>query len=139
MIDNNKSLGRVARWIILALYCAVSLFVIAEFSLANTGIDKEHAWMIIKKEIFEENPEGTLVYIYQIPLTAGQEIKSWGRSYTVPDKFDMAWFIFVDDQPGANWEHACRYIFVDQVSGEYHIINSRTPPEQMELMDKIFP
>lgn len=139
MIDHNKSLGRVSRWIILALCCAVSLSVMAEFSLANTGIDKEHAWMIIKKEIFEENPENILVYISQVPLKAGQEIKSWERSYTVPVKFDMAWFIFVDDQPGANWEHACRYIFVDRVSGEYHVIQSRTPPEQMELMDTIFP
>ena len=138
MIDTGKSLKTVSRWIVVAVCCAVSLSVMAEFSLANTGIDKEHAWMIIK-EIFEENPEGALVYISQVPLKAGKEIKGWERSYTVPDKFNTAWFIFVDDQPGANWEHACRYIFVDRVSGEYHVIQSRTPPERLELMDRIFP
>jgi hypothetical protein len=105
----------------------------------NEKITRDQAWEIVKKNIFNGNPENCIVYVSQNVMTKGQEIKSWQQVYTVPSNFPGAWFFFVDDQPGANWGHQCRYIFVDADTGKYHIINALTPPDSMEGMIKIFP
>jgi uncharacterized repeat protein (TIGR02543 family) len=36
----------------------------------------------------------------------------------VPVPFERFWFFFVDDRPGANWNHPCRYVFVAEDGGE---------------------
>jgi len=38
------------------------------------------------------------------------------------------WVFFVDDYPGANWTHPCRYISVDSVSGNYLIYSENQFP-----------
>ncbi|MDY6949869.1 MAG: C13 family peptidase [Thermodesulfobacteriota bacterium] len=40
------------------------------------------------------------------------------------------WLFFVDDNPAANWEHACRFVLVTG-SGEILAVKSTTPPKDM--------
>jgi hypothetical protein len=101
------------------------------------NIDKERAREIVKKEILNDNPGGKEIYMAVDLLTAGEAVKSWNQVYKVPGDFRQAWFFFVDDQPGANWGHACRYIFVDADNGKYKILKSLTPPDSMDRMEKI--
>ncbi len=61
---------------------------------------------------------------------SGARIASWRR----PDQVVVerpSWFFFVDEQPGANWEHAAKYILVDQETGEITSIPSTTPPQEL--------
>ena len=51
-----------------------------------------------------------------------------------------SWFFFVDDMPLANWEHPCRYIFVNVKTGDYELLSKRRPPlEEMEELISFCP
>ena len=108
-------------------------------SVEKKNIDKDRAWEIVKKKILPKDLEGKIIYVSIDLLKAGQSIKSWGHDYKVPENFPQSWFFFVDDQPDANWGHACRYIFVDAGTGKYAVIKASTPPDSMDRMKKIFP
>ena len=47
------------------------------------------------------------------------------KSLTVP--YADYWVFFVDDNPLANWEHPCRYIFVNTDSGNYIVVSEKVP------------
>ncbi|MCK9401003.1 MAG: T9SS type A sorting domain-containing protein [Bacteroidales bacterium] len=44
-----------------------------------------------------------------------------GESVNMP--YSSNWVYFVDDRPFANWAHPCRYIFVNESTGAYQIVN----------------
>ncbi|KFD41608.1 hypothetical protein HY02_03800 [Peptococcaceae bacterium SCADC1_2_3] len=114
------------------------LFLVMGCASGGKTIDKNQSWEIVKKEVLAESLQNKIVYISTEPLKAGQAVKSWKHIYKVPNNLQEAWLFFVDDQPGANWEHACRYIFVDTATGKYKVIKASTPPDSMENMKKIF-
>ena len=37
------------------------------------------------------------------------------------------WAFFIDDEPMANWQHRCRYVFVHE-SGRVSVVSSTAPP-----------
>lgn len=41
-----------------------------------------------------------------------------------------SWFFFIDDNPLANWEHPCRYVFVNVKDGSFEIYNETRPPKR---------
>jgi hypothetical protein len=102
-------------------------------------IDKDQAWKIVKEKILAKEQKDKIVYVSNDLLKSTQAVKSWEHDYKVPGDFQQAWLFFIDDQAGANWQHACRYIFVDAGSGKYTIIKAHTPPDSMEEMKQIFP
>jgi len=139
MKDDNKSLKNIPQWSVFVICFSIMLFVTVGFSLANNMIDKDQAWEIVKKECLGGVLIDKVVYISHEPLNAGEEIRSWNRTYKVPNELEQVWLFFIDDQPEANWEHSCRYIFVDTKNGKYHIIKACAPPENMDRMKKVFP
>ena len=48
-----------------------------------------------------------------------------GKQYKIP--FAGGWFFFVDDCPGHNWAHPCRYVFLAKDLSAYVIIYSKEP------------
>jgi hypothetical protein len=108
-------------------------------SVEKKSIDQDQAWKIVMEKILAKEQKDKIVYVSIDLLKSGQAVKSWGHDYKVPEDYQQAWLFFIDDQPGANWEHACRYIFVDAGSGKYTILKARTPPDSMEKLKKIFP
>lgn len=57
----------------------------------------------------------------------GVKVASW----RVPNRVEVdkdSWFFFVDEQPGANWEHQAKYILVDKISGIVRSFKAKTPP-----------
>jgi hypothetical protein len=127
-------------------YTCTSMVLLC-FILAGAGVSaadkkeitREQAWEIVKKEILKDPLKDKAVYISEHPLKANDTIKSWEKVITVPGNFQRCWLVFVDDQYGANWQHKCRYIFVDTASGKYEVIKSLAPPDSMEGMKQIFP
>ena len=49
---------------------------------------------------------------------------SW---FSVSSPETESWLFFVDDKPMANWDHDCRYVFVD-MNGRVHIHKKSSPP-----------
>ncbi len=67
----------------------------------------------------ETLPEGTVITNYKGPFYALQQAQ---------------WFVMIDDHPGANWEHPCRYVFVDPETGECQFIEATSPPSMLKDM-----
>jgi len=45
---------------------------------------------------------------------------------------NSSWVYFVDEQPFASWSHKCRYLFVNQKSGETTTKSETYPPQDLE-------
>jgi hypothetical protein len=105
----------------------------------NTGqaIDAERAFALVKNRIAAGSFQHHIVYIANEPLPGGSSIPTWGKNIKVPSRYDKAWFLFVDDQPDANWEHACRYFFVSVQTGRFSVVPAKTPPDNWSEMKKI--
>lgn len=45
------------------------------------------------------------------------------------------WLLLVDQMPGANWEHPCKYVFVDRICNESSVctIDTVCPPYEIEM------
>jgi len=43
--------------------------------------------------------------------------------------YNYNWVFFVDDHPNASWAHPCRYIFIDNSTGAFQIVNENQYPE----------
>ena len=46
---------------------------------------------------------------------------------------------FIDDYPYANWEHPCRYSFVNKSKGQVYERKATTPPDNLETWKMITP
>lgn len=67
------------------------------------------------------------IYISSAPVPAGsykKTIQSKIKRLQKPE-----WLVFVDDHPYANWEHGCRFVFIDPSDGSSTIHYGRLPPE----------
>jgi len=131
-------------FIALVCFCLPTATHGATVSESN-AINAEQAWKIVKTDLLKDQAlkdqalKDKAAYISIELLKADDTIKSWEKVYTVPATFQRCWLIFLDDQYGANWQHKCRYIFVDADSGKYVVVESLTPPDSMEGMKQIFP
>jgi len=63
-------------------------------------------------------------------LPAGASIETWHRTALVTPK--AGYVVFIDDMPYANFCHPCRFVFVDEGSGEVEVFASITPPSDVE-------
>ena len=100
--------------------------------------DPEQAFAWAKNRIEAGSFRNYDVFIATQPIQGGSLIPTWGKNIKVPSGYDLAWFLFVDDQPDANWEHACRYFFVSVESGRFAVVPAKTPPDNWSEMKKIY-
>ncbi len=114
-------------------------FLAASVACAGQPLNRQQAWERVKKNLFAAGEIKAAVYVSRTPLAGGSEIRSWIRTFKVPQEMAGAWFFFIDDAPQANWEHPCRYVFVDTATGVLKVINAATPVADPGKMDKIFP
>jgi hypothetical protein len=63
----------------------------------------------------------------------GSRIASWRKPAEITVKRD-SWFLFVDEHPGANWEHPAHYILVDKASGAVETHAVMTPPRELRAL-----
>lgn len=91
---------------------------------------KEAKQIVLKNILIAESWEDVVdkkVYMSSKPFSCAEVmISSWREKISFPYK--KTWFFFIDDHPTTNWEHPCRYIFVDFESSQYEIIQVTSPP-----------
>lgn len=142
--NNRRSLlfGLVVFFIVS---CACLLVTSGSAGCAPTNAGKHRNFDAgrLKKMVIDralpDGPQERTVYVSHQPLPGGSVIESWQSAFTVPESFRRAWFFFIDDDPGANWEHPCRYLFVDADTGKYDIIGAKTPPKKLTDLYQLFP
>ena len=51
--------------------------------------------------------------------------------------YNESYVYFIDDIPAANWEHPCRYCFVNKENGVYNMITQTIYPDNCESLTRI--
>jgi len=76
--------------------------------------------------------ETPVLYVLSHVVAAGQRIESWTE--TVFEATADTWFVFIDLEPSANWEHPAQYLFVAAATGEATVVSSTVPPRNLSEM-----
>lgn len=95
-----------------------------------TKIDRDEAWQLVLKQIFNGQSEGKIIYAQQELIVKRQKLEEIREIYTPKS---TSWFFFVDLMPYQSWGHPCQYIFVDSKTGEIKSIKSDFPPDLGEM------
>jgi hypothetical protein len=93
----------------------------------------EQARRLVIDDILSGDISGKAIYMVKSPIFQGTIARGWKpevETFIMP--YDRGWFFFIDDHPMANWEHPCRYVFIDYEAKEYKVFEAFTPPDVWE-------
>jgi hypothetical protein len=93
----------------------------------SAEINMEQAKIKMVTTLFKGNIGQRGLYANPRLMVKGTRIGSW-REPTKLMVDNDSWFFFVDEQPGANWEHKAQYVLVNKISGEVKNVPVQTPP-----------
>jgi hypothetical protein len=119
---------KVARLLSLGLL-ALGLAVTAQ------AVTRDEAVAITTSQMLGGSLDHVRLFVDPQPLAAGDAVSGWHK--TVLTAPAPGWFVFVDLLPGANYEHPCAYVFVDQTTGELQRFDAMTPPRQLTRLIEI--
>lgn len=94
---------------------------------------KKEAQRLVIEDILSGDISGKAIYMVGSPIPEGTIVRGWKtdvETFVMP--FEKGWFFFIDDHRMANWEHPCRYVFLDYEVKEYQVFRSTTPPTVWE-------
>jgi len=94
------------------------------------GLSLEAARDKVLAEVYQGRLGTRALFAHSMLQAKGSRISGWKK----PDEIVVdrdSWFFFVDEHPGANWEHPARYILVDKATGAVRNIPAKTPPRQL--------
>ena len=109
------------------LFVILTIMMIGVHYRTAAQIDKEHAIEIIKSNLTNEELQDYNILVFP-DLIQGQDF-SLSPYHVLYSKFDISWLFFIDMYPTAQWDHDCKYIFVDQQTGDFTTINFKIPPQ----------
>jgi hypothetical protein len=89
----------------------------------------EKAKGMVIDDILSGDISGKAIHMVKSPISKGTMVKGWKadvETFAMP--YEKGWFFFIDDHHMANWEHPCRYVFVDYQAEEAKVFQATTPP-----------
>lgn len=106
--------------LILATICLSSMLSMAQFS-------RQQADNLVLNQVLSGQLSKVDVYSPADIQTGQNTIMQYDNSVlNLP--YPSNWVFFIDDLPFANWNHPCRYVFINTSDGNYAIINSNKYP-----------
>ncbi len=95
---------------------------------AAAAMTPQEAGGLVIERVLDNVTDAKRVYVYPESFTGG-EVEFWHNTVTLPDT--PGYFVFVDDYPAANWEHAARAFFVAD-DGRITTWDVSTPPRYLQ-------
>jgi hypothetical protein len=112
--------------ILKALFVVVFMCTLSSVSTAQIG--KDDAIEILCDDILMTTEDDEVAaYMLPITLNPGDEVISEDSSVTVTVPA-ASWFVYVDDEPCAFFEHPVRYVLIDAATGADSIAQADWPP-----------
>ncbi len=104
--------------------------------LASPGtLERDAVLDLVVNRVLDGRLDGKRVYIKPEMLEAGTPVFAWkAHVFTAPS---TGWLVFIDDYAQANFEHECRYVFVDAGSHDISIHRAMTPPVDLETFHEM--
>lgn len=95
--------------------------LIVIFISSYSQISRNEAYELLKQTIFNGAIDSVEILASQTPLQPLYQIRT--NDTFVPSPSYESWFFFVDENPGADWWHPCKYVFISTVSGNITVTN----------------
>lgn len=121
--------------IIMRKIFTLLLFICLAYGLqANQQkkITKDEAWKIILNDVLESDTSYTEVYVSKFVISSNDTINTM-LSYDISPDFD-SWFFFIDENPSQNWNHQCKYIYLN-INNGFYIEKEMICPPDLDKMD----
>lgn len=115
LIFNLSTMKKVFLFLILIFTATCNVFS------QNVSLTREQAWDILKHGVLKDRLNSVNVSVMDTMVAPNSLIKTFLKEESSPNF--SSWFFFVDDEPFESWEHDCRYVFVNVMTGEYEIRN----------------
>jgi hypothetical protein len=80
---------------------------------AIPGISKPDAVALVIAKYLPVSTTGKTLSVSDEPVAAGSTVVLFPGDEPIIAPDYPAWLVLIDDNPGANWGHACRYVFVN--------------------------
>jgi hypothetical protein len=100
------------------------------------SLDKAKQLMV--KKLYRGRLGKRALFANPIHKTKGARIASWRSPNKITIQKD-SWFFFVDEQPGANWEHKASYVVVERATGKMKKVAAMSPPVEVMRMKGLNP
>ncbi len=115
--------------ILTLLFLFPSIFFTPANSIADNGISRDDAVKRVKELLQKDNEKS---YKYYTSKTILKDTVAYGKNLQ-----GEYWMVFVDEMPGANWEHPCKYVFVNVEAdkNQNYVVDAVMPPCGMELAE----
>lgn len=116
---------------VFTLTSVVFLFINYSFSQSVSSHEA-------KSRLFTKALNGDLgeIYIYQsnsvIQKTSDDSTLLLGDGKEIVYPYEYNWVFFLDDEPLADWNHSCRYFFVNAMTSRYSFDSSDCYPKYLE-------
>jgi len=81
--------------------------------------------VVLKTILRQQKPKAHVTGRPQLVNATGVKLRNWQGPLTPP--WEKFWFFFIDDEPEANWEHPCRYVFVAEDLSAFAVQYGRSP------------
>ena len=94
----------------------------------------EQAFELVTEEVCQGKTKDLGMFVSKQPLSKGTVIENWHGPFLTLDS--EKWFVLIDDAPGANWEHPCRYVFIDPKTGQFEVKETTSPPTIWQNMKR---
>jgi len=118
--------------IVTLFLSAASVLPVISSNVVDSSISRTDAYELVIDQVLDGSTEGKWAYVSYEPVKAGTVVESWYSSIELPQ--EEGWFFFIDDLPWANWEHPCRYVFVD-LTGDITVYTATTPPTNIRELE----
>jgi len=82
---------------------------------------------IVLSTLGPQDRESCAVYLGDAVFERGETVRIDETETSIPWRARLA---FIDLEPMANWGHSCRYLLINDESGELRSIDARFPPSQ---------
>ena len=104
-------------------------------NFVNAIISQEEARNMVLEQILIDEIGNVDVYEFTSIITT--DTLFLYNDKTIENPYSSNWVYFVDDLIFALWEHPCRYLFIDEQTGNNIIVNETIYPENFNDMELI--
>jgi len=99
-------------------------------------LTRNEAYQKITDNLLMGDLDGRSILAMNKLVSSGDTVSDvHGQTFRAPS---TSYFFLVDDHFTANWDHPCRYVFVDYLTGEMTVYPADAPVRQWQSMDTLF-
>jgi hypothetical protein len=132
MIQSPKKSRAITISFITMVVCILVWFIRSEASFIqrNQILTSNQAKDRVISTLYQGEIGNRALFVNPQVKVRGSHIASWRDPSKLKVNKD-SWFFFVDEQPGANWEHRARYVLVEKGTGVVRSYDAKTPPREI--------